>query len=82
MAYVSVNGKPVGMMMYEIFKRERTGLLSPVKNDVTDSVEEKLLKSLISAMISFEPKERPTIDQVLKDLQFINGTYSIQSLVM
>ena len=59
--------------MYEA--KDKTGFVtSPVKFKITDSLPQKLLKAVASTMISFDPGDRPTIEDVLSELQSITGT--------
>ena len=54
--------------------KERGGLTaSPVQPYITDSRNKKLLKILVSSMISFHPKDRPSINDVLAELESISG---------
>ena len=70
---VSVKSWPVGRMAFE--SQQRGGLItSPVKFNIKDSPQVNQLKALVSTMISFDPKERPSIDEVLESLQAIAGT--------
>ena len=73
MTSFSVNNKPLGKAMYMISKREKTGMLCPVKIDATESLQEKILKALVISMIRFDSKERPTITVVLEELKVIDG---------
>ena len=62
----------IGFAMYR--SKTRGGLtISPVKLDIHDSPEKKLLKTLVTLMTAYEPSERPTIDEVLHELQVIEG---------
>ena len=66
----AVNNRPAGKMMFE--SNERRGLTaSPIKFKVKDSMQTKVLKTLVSSMISFDPEDRPTIDEVLAELHTI-----------
>ena len=79
MVCISVKGKSVGKVMYE--SKERKGLTaSPIKFHLTDTPQIQQLKALICMMISFEPSDRPSIDEVLQKLQNIAGIYIIYSL--
>ena len=54
--------------------KTRGGLtISPVKFDIRDSPEKKLLKTLVMLMTAYEPSERPTIDEVMQELHVIAG---------
>ena len=48
---------------------------SPVKFSRRDSSATKLLKALISQMISMDPDERPPVEEVLEQLTEIAGMY-------
>ena len=59
---------------------QRGGLTtSPVIFNIKDSPQVNQLKALVSAMISFNPKERPSIDEVLDALQAIAGKLHLLS---
>ena len=58
--------------MYEL--RKQIGLTAlPVKFNILDSIVIKLLKNLVSSMISLNATDRPSIDEVLHELKTISG---------
>ena len=67
---VSVKTKPPGKMMH--LKRDNISL-DQTAFTPQDSLHEKLLKTLLTAMISFSPRERPHIGEVVHVLQSIAG---------
>ena len=69
---ISVDGMAIGYAMF-ISKKRGGVTASPIKLNIMDSVEKKLVMSLVNTMIAFEPSERPSIDMVLKELEVILG---------
>ena len=61
------------MVMHDLARREKLTDLSPVKFDVMDTVTVKLLKALITTMISYHPSDRPRIDRVREEIKAIQG---------
>ena len=71
---VPVDGEPFGFVMQK--SKKRGGMtISPVKFDIRDSHEKKLLKTLAYTMTAYDPRDRPSVDEVLKELQSISGIY-------
>ena len=58
--------------MYISKKRGGT-TASPVRFSIKDTLQQKLVKNLVSTMIAYDPSERPDIDDVLKELEVITG---------
>ena len=71
---IEVHGHPLGYMMWQ--SHEQGGLTaSPVKFLITDDLLVMRIKSLASAMINFEPEDRPQITEVLAAIASIEGKY-------
>ena len=67
-----VKGKDVGRFMDK--STFRKGLkTSPVVFSKDDSVATRMLKALISQMISMEPEDRPSAEEVLEQLLDVAG---------
>ena len=69
---ISVNSLPVGKLMYE-YNEKGSYLAPPITFLPKDSKQKKMLKMLVSSMINFEAKDRPTINEVLVELRNIGG---------
>ena len=69
-----MNGMPVGLAMYT--STVTKGITaSLIKFNAGDSREKKLLKYLASTMISLNPRDRPTICEVLQELKDIASRF-------
>ncbi len=69
---ITGDGQSIGMAMFN--SRKVGGLkTSPIKFSIRDSTFKKQVKALVSTMISLDPKDRPTVDEVLTELENIRG---------
>ena len=68
----TVAARAIGWSMHQSHTRGGT-TASPIKFNIRESMGQKLVKTLASAMINYTPSERPTIDEVLQELLDIEG---------
>ena len=57
-----------------MYKSHRGGsAVSPVLFSLEDSMEQSLVKALVSLMTAYDPEERPSTEEVLTKLESIAG---------
>ena len=66
--YFTVDGKPLGLAMNKSLLP-----IHPVKAKKGDSNISKKVKTLVTTMLRANPRKRPYIDEVLKELTDIPG---------
>ncbi len=68
-----MKGESIGSQMFENHKHGGGWTAPPIKFNLHDSPQVKQLKILANNMIQFDPADRPTIDDVLRELESILG---------